>query len=798
MAFATHLQGEFDWVVINSVVQYFANGAYLEQLLRQVRRLLSPNGRVFIGDVRHHGLSRLHYLNILCHQWPDEQNIEVTCAQVRYKLAQLQHNDPELLVSPEFLVQQAQKLGFAGIRMQPKGGLADNEMTSFRYDVTLSLVAELVEPQKLACTGAVEAQVRAHFANSDRPLLLTGVTNARTEGLYQAALLLSEQSSANRFFDVSEVDFNQGDRPEEVVQRLKDGGFYACPLWSGSVEDGAFDVLVHQRDLADGPWLAPASVVPEQATISAPFVQAGALVDSLAKQLAAGLPEYMIPEQILLTPAIALTTHGKVDHQAMRWPGQIRLASVKDDNLNYSQMQAIMSGVWSKILNRPVAIADNLFQCGANSLKVIEASIALVTLGIKVSPADIFQYQSIEALSVVGETTLNKVLEADLAALSPMQYVPAEAATGQDILLTGATGFLGIYVLRELLQSATHQGKTITCLVRSDDGAQRLAQTWRSFFSQSDAFDSRVKVIKGDVGVERFGLSESDYHSLSVAVSTIYHVAADVRHVAFSERIYQTNMVGTETLLKFCFNLSQKKLNYVSTIGVKGLYMAQPQASQYDESDFDLGQAFKNHYSRSKFLAEYRVREAMNCGLDATIYRVGTIAGDSTNGQFQKNAKDHFLVRFIASCIHLGTGPLLEKKSLALNPVDVLAKAILSLSVNESEHGKRHTYHLESLHKISYGELLQSLVDYGYDIKLTSLEAFRHHCIDNMDKPSVMNQLGGVMSKLVAGGFYSIPLNSEVTNQALAALDIEFAAPQQAQMGRFIDHCVNVGVLPKP
>lgn len=290
---------------------------------------------------------------------------------------------------------------------------------------------------------------------------------------------------------------------------------------------------------------------------------------------------------------------------------------------------------------------------------------------------------------------------------------PGKAA--QNILLTGATGFIGIHVLRELLEQSS---ATLHCLVRADSpsAAQaRLAAAWSHFFSDASALPrERVQVCVGDMSQPAFGLSQAQWDSLAGSIDAVYHFAADTRLVGSRSDMQRNIVFPTHELVRFVESGHAKALHFMSTLAVSGCYRgAEPVV--FDEDALDVGQDFLNEYERCKFLAEGIVRELAYRGHSAFIYRSGNVTGHSQTAMFQRNANANRWVQCINAIAHAGYAPAQYDEPLVLSPVDIVARGIVSLSLDPSL--RSGTYHVDSPYAISSDLFVASLQDLGIPIK---------------------------------------------------------------------------------
>ena len=163
--------------------------------------------------------------------------------------------------------------------------------------------------------------------------------------------------------------------------------------------------------------------------------------------------------------------------------------------------------------------------------------------------------------------TLRRVVHATLA-----QGAPAAAVSPndfQEVFLTGATGFVGRFMLRELLRQ--NDQLIVHCLVRAEStehGFVRLREALEHAEVWEDAFAPRLRVVLGDISEERFGLSKAEFAGLSQRIDAVYHVASNVGLVLSYADIREQNALGLRSVLELCLSTRYKHLFYASTMGI--------------------------------------------------------------------------------------------------------------------------------------------------------------------------------------------------------------------------------------
>ena len=317
---------------------------------------------------------------------------------------------------------------------------------------------------------------------------------------------------------------------------------------------------------------------------------------SLKSYLHDRIPEYMIPARFVHMQALPLNRNGKVDRHALKAPDVDWDACEKGYEPPRNHSEQLIAKAWSKVLGKKcVGIHDDFFLIGADSLRAIALVIELeehFTLSI----ADIFKYQTIAEQAehfAVSEVRLSDriALLTDLvqspgkdeeSAEKERAYLDQVREFGWDdidlsarrdyqtILLTGVTGTLGGYLLRDLLDLTRYE---IILIARGRDHADsfsRVEKRMEKTFGPGylDQYQSRIRVVNGDVGREQCGCDDETWQVLLSSVDAVIHAAALTKHFGDYQDFYEANVLSTARLVDFCRTGKQKEMHYVSTISV--------------------------------------------------------------------------------------------------------------------------------------------------------------------------------------------------------------------------------------
>ncbi|MEM9162915.1 MAG: thioester reductase domain-containing protein [Cyanobacteria bacterium P01_F01_bin.4] len=288
----------------------------------------------------------------------------------------------------------------------------------------------------------------------------------------------------------------------------------------------------------------------------------------------------------------------------------------------------------------------------------------------------------------------------------------------KNILLTGATGFLGAFLLYELLQQTEAK---IHCLVRETTlamGSARVKQCLSNYNIWHPSFVSRLVPVLGDLTQPWLGLSDKQFYALAEQVDSIYHNGAQVHHISPYSQLKAANVDGTREILKLACHGRPKPLHYTSTLSVLPPRPLPGHTKIYEQDDLSTYPVPAGGYNRSKWAAEQLVAQARDRNLPITIYRPGPISGHSQTGIFNPN---DFLYRLMQGYIQSGMAPDGEMP-LDILPVDYVSKAMVYLSLQPTSFGK--AFHLIHPHPASSNLLFDACRAAGYPVQRVPYETW--------------------------------------------------------------------------
>jgi long-chain acyl-CoA synthetase len=258
--------------------------------------------------------------------------------------------------------------------------------------------------------------------------------------------------------------------------------------------------------------------------------------------------------------------------------------------------------------------------------------------------------------------------------------------TEELIFVTGATGFLGARLVRELLdrQPLARLALLVRDRISQNKTVQSAQQRANLIVPLSE--QARVQAFTGDVSLPNCGLDPAAYRQLSVETTRIIHCAATVRFNHTLEEARSINVEGTRRILDFAASASNlRSLAYVGTA-----YVAGERTGLILEDELAVGQTYRNTYEQTKAEAEALVRSRL-ASLPGVILRPSIIVGDSQTGATSSFKMMYWPLKIYARRLWR-TVPGFPNAILDIVPVDYVAAAVARLAFEEAAFGS--TVHL--------------------------------------------------------------------------------------------------------
>ncbi len=449
-----------------------------------------------------------------------------------------------------------------------------------------------------------------------------------------------------------------------------------------------------------------------------------------------GLPHYAIPAVFVKLDALPIqATSGKVDRKELPQPPtrQTRrtdeLSDVRlDADATRAEKETLLKGIWEETLRLDegeVEAEDDFFDLGGHSLAAAQLSSRVEEgFGVHVSMPLFMEAPTVKGLCDRIETLQNDeagatpptaedlraaaALESEISPEKPADDEPTTLREAGDVFLTGATGFLGAFLLDGLLSSTNAR---VHCLVRGrgdKDPLETIAANLESYGLSTGGLD-RVEPVVGDLGEPLLGMKEEDFDALAREVDVVIHAGAAVNLVYPYSALEAANVGGTREALRLACRHGARPFHFVST---DGIFPPDTGVCEEDANLDPLIDDLEDGYGRSKWVAERLVREAEARGLPVSVYRPGNISGHSETGA--SNPRD-LLGAILSESLRVGAAPDIEGWRVEMTPADFVAAAILDAASRPDTPGG--TYHLTNPDPVPAAAVFGWLEDAGYDLE---------------------------------------------------------------------------------
>jgi len=576
--------------------------------------------------------------------------------------------------------------------------------------------------------------------------------------------------------------------------------------------------------LAEHPEVTAVAIVAEPsgplvAHVEVPRPRSATLLAELQELVSARLPTGLWPATWRAHTQLPLQSSGKLDIARLAADpelGELLQAEVQPPR---TALEAQLVELFTRDLGAPADRSTDYFRSGGNSLGAIGfVNTIRSTLNVPLRLADFF---AAATPAMLAQHLEHRETPPDPRARwqrmhedSHFEVARPLAAAREDgaILLTGATGFLGAFLLAELLRGPA---RNVFCLVRATDTksarARIRANLQRYGFEPSRPELERIHALAGDLSAPRFAQSAATWQALTAELGHVLHNGAAVDFFRDYDALAKTNVEGTRTALQLACDAGAR-FGLVSTIGV--IAPASDALTSPSEAtplaEIAKTQCLDGGYEETKWVAEAMTYAAHKLGLRTTVFRPGRISASAQESPGASNTDD-FASRFLIGCLRLGLAPDLALGGAAevdfdLTPVDFAAKAIASLSglTNQGELQPGSTWHILHATPAPYRTLFDAAITRGHALQFAApqvwLEEARSQASEDLAPLlATLQDLSAdeVQQQLTPDAALSA-VNSSASHEALRNLGIHAPAIDNRYAAAAIAFVESTGALDAP
>ena len=444
--------------------------------------------------------------------------------------------------------------------------------------------------------------------------------------------------------------------------------------------------------------------------------------ESIIEVLGESLPDYMIPSVLIPLDSFPLTVNGKLDRRALP---TAEFKELKNYVAPDSELENQLCAIWQEVLGiEKVGVTDDFFKIGGNSITCIKlTSLINKKLNTTISVKAVYSCLTIKKLIEFIKTSdadsemklfnqkidLEKESQLDLNTTS-LEGLESYHKNPKNILLTGVTGFVGAYLLNDLLSLTD---ATIYCIVRAKDltvAKNRIIDNL-NYYQLSNieyTYQDRIVPVLGDLSKKRLGLDNTFYGTIINNVDFIYHCATHMDHLSNYDTLKQANVEGNREVIKIATSKRLKRIFYMSTnAGIEN--DAVEQVPRHKEVHYT-----SSGYGSSKWVGEEIMRKAMTLNVPVHIYRLGLVTGDAKTGIMPRN---QWFAWILKSSYELGCYP--EKLDFPIIPVDHVSKSIANISLKTEKTSD--IFHLLNSKTICLDNFFKNHISKDKGVKETTL-----------------------------------------------------------------------------
>ena len=449
----------------------------------------------------------------------------------------------------------------------------------------------------------------------------------------------------------------------------------------------------------------------------------------LRSRLERYLPLYMVPSHFVQLEALPINQQtGKLERKVLRAPREgtpmLEKRTPLPERATAAERRQALRELWGEVLDVDSdSLEDdwNFFDLGGHSLAGLEITLGIERVfGIELHGAEIYEYPTIGELEAYLESrgpsmesgislADDSVLDSGISPAGSARVTRLSEASS--VLVTGTTGFLGAFLLDELLRITGHNTR-FYCLVRDrapgqEGSGNRVLETLKFYGLASQFEQDRIIPVTGDLTQPGLGLGDDEYKELADKIDLIFHCAASVNYAYPYVAAKPHTVGGTLEVLKFACSVTTKPVHYISSNGI----FPGGDDTPYLENDQIDGfvDRMEGGYNQAKWVAERLVWSAVSRGLPVCIFRPGNIGHHSVTGTVNPN---DFLSLIIKACARLGCAPLAPGWFFEMTPVDFLVTAVTRISDDPRHLGR--VYNVVQPNPVPADRVFADMESHGY------------------------------------------------------------------------------------
>lgn len=360
----------------------------------------------------------------------------------------------------------------------------------------------------------------------------------------------------------------------------------------------------------------------------------------------------------------------------------------------------------------------------------------------------------------------------------------------KNVLLTGVTGFVGPFILSELMKRTQYK---VYCLVRAttpENGFERVKANMENYYLWDDDYKERIEIICGDLEKPLLGLGHAEFNELAVTIDMIYHNGANTNFLKPYNLLKAANVGGTQEILRLAVTEKVKQVHFVSTHYVFSTISNEPGSTKYEDEIPTYREIVVMGYQQTKLVCEQMVDIARQRNIPVSIYRLGRVSGSSETGACQTG---DFVWQMTKCCVESGL-VFAEESNIELIPVDYVGKSVIQISLDGRCVGKN--FHIINRHRVSMAFIKKWMIDRGFKVEEYPYLEWKDkltECVAKSEKLKAVKTMLPFITEDNTVLDQELVLDTANTDEILEGTDVERVEVDPDLFSKYLDYFIKVG-----
>ena len=475
-------------------------------------------------------------------------------------------------------------------------------------------------------------------------------------------------------------------------------------------------------------------------------------IKKIKEELQNLLPKYMLPNKFYIVDKIPINSNGKIDRKSINLDKLNLLLSknVYEKIINYDNK--IINCI-ENVLKIEITNNFNLFDYGVDSLQVIKLQAEFMKQGFVISIQDIYDNPTVNEIIQFIKNEKKQELYEDNVLRKTVNDTKKIDKKIKKVLITGVTGYLGIHVLKSILEKYEYvEVVSLTRRYIDLSPEERVKEKIEYYFGKEyiEKYMSRIKIYESNLDEKYLGLKKEIYDKLKNEVDVLINCAALVSHYASKNIAEKSNLQSIINLIEFTKD-TNIILNHISTIGVCGNGLVKNSnciKNIFTEDDLYIGQDYKsNVYVYTKIMGENLLyRSMIDNVIKANVIRVGNLTNRFTDYKFQMNYTKNAFQSKIGEITFLGYIPKeILNNNYEMTPVDICSDNIIKVVFSTNYNGVYHIFNDNTLKLYEIVDIMEKIAN--KKINIISMDEFTSQLLNKKEQYGINTLFQDILIK---------------------------------------------------